>query len=97
MPEIRFEELPPAPLNSRTDRQNFHARAADALRSRPKEWALVKTAGTAQAASAAAHQIKSGRLKAYNPPGTFEATARKVDGEYRVYVRYVGEAGESRG
>lgn len=67
--------------------------AAKALRANPGQWALVKVGSTAQAARNAAHQIRHGRIVAYQPAGQFDATSRTVSGEHRVYVRYVGAQG----
>ncbi|MFE0101193.1 hypothetical protein [Streptomyces sp. NPDC059009] len=85
---LRFEEPPP-----RTWRQGRvdHRAAAAALRKRPGEWAMVGTYASANAACGAAHRIKTGTYRAYVPTGTFEATTRTVDGEARLYVRYMGQ------
>jgi hypothetical protein len=67
-----------------------HRPAADALRARPGEWAHVTTHSTAQSSASLAYAIRAGKYAAYTPAGHFEARARTVDGEHRVYVRYVG-------
>ncbi|GAU66688.1 hypothetical protein SSP35_03_03360 [Streptomyces sp. NBRC 110611] len=64
--------------------------AARQLRERPGEWAVVRRTETSDQAGAAAQAIRDGRLRAYRPTGAFEATARTVVGEHRVYARYVG-------
>jgi hypothetical protein len=38
--------------------------------------------------------VKSGTTKAYNPPGAFEGTVRKIAGEWWLFIRYVGEGAE---
>jgi hypothetical protein len=34
--------------------------------------------------------IRSGKYRYYQPKGSFEAVYRYIDGNHRVYVRYVG-------
>jgi len=64
------------------------------LRSRPGEWALAVTFEAGNLAAQIARLIRRADMTVFGPAGSFEATARKVDGEGRVYVRYVG-AGSS--
>ncbi|MFK0069731.1 hypothetical protein [Streptomyces sp. NPDC091046] len=78
------------PLPARGRRASKHARAAAELRARPGEWAHVTTAGSAESAASLATAIRSARLTAYAPAGSFEAHARTVDDQPRVYVRFVG-------
>jgi hypothetical protein len=58
----------------------------------PGEWAIVRRFKQANGAGALASAIRQGRVS--RPQGTnvfdFEAISRTVDGEGRVYVRYVG-------
>lgn len=89
MTNIRFEELP-NPVHAKT--KHDHAAIVAALRARPGEWAIVMTYEKVTTASVMAHSIKSARNVAYAPAGTFEAATRKIDGEFRVYARYVGKA-----
>ena len=89
---LRFEA---PPLANRTPR----GRAVDKdvprqLREHRDEWAIVHTAQTRAGAYAMAHQIRTGVLASYRPAGAYEARGRTVDGEYRVYARYVGTDGE---
>lgn len=60
------------------------------LRERPGEWAVLHTSKSAQLSAAAARTIRVAKVKAWQPAGSFEAIARTVDGEHRVYARYVG-------
>jgi len=73
-------------------RQQHQANAAE-LRSRPGEWARVSSHPNPEAAACAAAGIRGNgrrRIRAYSDgPGRFEATARTVDGEHRVYARYI--------
>lgn len=47
--------------------------------------------GSSRSAGGMAYGIRQAKLQAYAPAGTFEARARTVDGEHRVYARFVGE------
>ncbi|MGW1998390.1 hypothetical protein [Embleya sp. NPDC001921] len=84
---IRFEE-PPASKRS----SNPTIAIAAALKARPNEWAIVHVAAASALANNKATQIRAGRARAFTPAGAFEAKTRVVDGEYRVYARFVGSA-----
>jgi hypothetical protein len=86
--DIVFEN-PPKIRRPRSGTAN-HQAITDALRARPGEWGIVKVAITASAARAAAFQIRNGMIMAYAPEGAYEAAARDVEGEHRVYARFVG-------
>jgi hypothetical protein len=51
----------------------------------------VQRASTITRAASSAQAIRSAKLAAYGPAGAFQAVARTVQGEHRVYARYVGE------
>lgn len=63
---------------------------ASQLRACPGQWAVICIKPHSRAAVAMASHISNGNLAAFRPAGTFEATSRTVDGEARVYARYVG-------
>lgn len=63
-----------------------HLGVAEELRANPGKWALVFT----NVAQPTVTSIRTGRLKAFSPPGAFEATSRLVDGVVHIWVRYVG-------
>lgn len=69
-------------------------REAQELRKNPKRWALLiakpKVTGD-RTFNDLAGNISYGRLSAFSPAGSFQATTQIVDGEVRVYVRYVGD------
>lgn len=88
MSELKFE---PPPAKERKASWGRHYLIAHRLRARPKEWAVVGTYNGAESARATVRHIRKGRLESYRPAGSFEAEARTVDGEARVYARYVGE------
>ncbi|MFD9863492.1 hypothetical protein [Streptomyces alboflavus] len=75
-----------------------HARIAEELRERPLVWGVVRRPASIGRASSAAQAIKSARLAAYAPAGSFEAVACTVligtgkgqRKEHLVYARYVG-------
>lgn len=91
--DIRFEE--PPPRTRRRRKPTKHQTVAAALRSRVGDWAHVGTYPTSGSGISMAYTIRKGKLAAYAPAGSFDATSRKVDGAYRVYVRYTGPVGES--
>ncbi|MFF5471067.1 hypothetical protein [Streptomyces achromogenes] len=71
-----------------------HAEIAARLKSRPGQWAVVGTYKSTSIAASMARSIRAGvNMSAYTPAGTFEAKARTVVGEHRVYARYVGGEG----
>lgn len=89
---LRFEA---PPLASRTPRgRAVEEDVVPQLRKHPGQWAIIHCANTRAAAYAMAHQIRHGVLASYRPAGAFEALGRTVDGEYRVYARFVGTGGE---
>lgn len=66
-----------------------HGLIARRLRARRGEWAWVvynSNRGAANAATKAS--LGEGP---YEPAGDFEAVYREVEGEYRMYVRYLGD------
>ena len=60
------------------------------LRKRPGKWAMVATYSKPQIAYSTARAVRDGLYQGIEA-GTVEARARTVDGEARVYARYVGE------
>ncbi|MFJ5532380.1 hypothetical protein [Streptomyces sp. NPDC093261] len=89
---VRFESLAPMAPRAREKRAAF----ADALRKRPGDWALLGQHADGTQARYDAYQIRNaelGRNEAFAPAGSFEAEARTLMGEARVYVRYVGGGG----
>jgi hypothetical protein len=54
---------------------------------------VIATYGSSAAAASTANTIRSGRLTAYAPTGHYDAKARTVGKEYRVYAVYLGESG----
>lgn len=64
---------------------------AEELRSQPNRWALVAVCPNSATAGSTARHIRNGHYNAMRELGPFEATSRTVDGEARVYARYVSE------
>lgn len=87
---LTFED--PPETTRKAGRKGMHKEAAEELRSRPGEWAIVSAYATGTSAAAMARHIMSGAVSAYKPAGSFQATARTVGGEARVYARFVGES-----
>lgn len=86
---VRFEEPACEPVRRVESRQVF----ADALRARPGEWALLgkySTPGTMRQEAYRIRRALDPKDQPFAPAGSFEADARSMLGEYRVYVRYVG-------
>lgn len=90
MNEFRFEN-PPVRMYGHRPVSPETLFAADTLRRHPGQWAMIRTAEKASTLSAASQGVKGGKPRCFSPAGAFESTLRKVDGEYRLYVRYVGE------
>ncbi|KIF67582.1 hypothetical protein HY68_01365 [Streptomyces sp. AcH 505] len=93
MSEIHFEAPPPG-RNGGHQPATDHRAVAATLRERPGEWALIRRAGTQGSAGSTARLIKRGALLSYAPPGSFEAVSRAIDGEFRIYARYIGHLNE---
>lgn len=87
---IRWED-PPPPLGGRSQ-DRVHADLAARLRKRPRQWGMIGTYARANTAASTAQMIRNARLGAYGPAGTYEAVARTVGGEHRVYARYAPKA-----
>lgn len=88
---IRWEDPPPHGSGSpgRGKQAIGHELIAVQLRRKPGEWALIHEL---KAAPALATEINHGKLRPYQPAGSYEAVSRQVDGMFRVYARYVGGA-----
>lgn len=79
MTGIEWADPPPgAPIKYRAE--------AEAARANPGHW-LVLPAGSSYVALV---HITSGHLRAFRPAGEFEAVSRMVDGQRRIYIRYIG-------
>lgn len=85
---IRWEDPPPSRGGKLA--ATVHIDVAEKLRKRPGQWGVIAVYSTNRAASSAAQMIRSGRWAAYSPAGTYEAVARVVEQESRVYARYIG-------
>lgn len=90
---MKWETPPDAP-----NRRDTPKRIAEALRSKPGTWARVREYPTASPTSMEnsgaqqfAYIINSGNTPAFQPAGSFEAVARRVDDNTAgVWARYVG-------
>ena len=82
---IRWEDPPP----QRTGRGSGKWQAiVQPLREHPKRWAILACFPTCDQAANIAVSLRSGVRK--TGPGRFEFAARTVDGEHRIYGRYLG-------
>jgi hypothetical protein len=89
---IKFEDLPPegrGRMPSDTSRD-----IANQLKERPGDWAHIRSSATSRRAASLAHHIRTGTSHAFRPKGAFDAKARLVDGQFRVYACYIGPNGE---
>lgn len=84
---IRWEE---PPSRTRVGAPTQHRDVANQLKANPGNWGIVAVYDKASTAGSIAAQIRAGSVNAYQPAGAFEAHARTVEGERRVYARYVG-------
>ncbi|MFI8294062.1 hypothetical protein ACIGBL_33490 [Streptomyces sp. NPDC085614] len=68
-----------------------HRLRADDCRRHPRVWIEIGSYNGSQSARRTARCIRlADELTHYAPAGAFEAKSRTVNGEYRVYARYVG-------
>lgn len=89
MPELRFDG-PTEPVPSPSVCEEF----AEKLKANMGEWALIGKCRTFGSAGQRAYMFRHGLQKGFEPKGAFEAEARTLLGEHRVYVRYVGVPNE---
>lgn len=89
--EIAFEE-PPARTTGRGNGSPclVWSEVAAELTRRPGEWARVAVLDCALAAGQYAIRVRNGSIEALAPYGRFDAKTRTVQGERRLYVRYLG-------
>jgi hypothetical protein len=89
--DILFED-PPGPCRSWSMPQRIDWTAVgETLSGQPERWARIAVLDDVTKAGRYANRIRSGLVDTLAPYGVFEAAARTVDGEHRVYARLVGE------
>jgi hypothetical protein len=91
---IRWEEPPKHANGLRGAMSKFQA-AADALRARPGEWAVIAEGLRPGTSGPTAVRIRAG-LGPFAPKGSFEAKSigPASGGTHKVYARYVGPSTE---
>jgi len=82
--EIRWENPP----STRGGRYTDWNALLLPLMEQPNRWAIIATRPTSMSAQSAAGGLRAKRSKM--PPGRWEFAARQVDGEHRIYARYLG-------
>jgi hypothetical protein len=88
---IRWEEPPKKHGNASASRPSKYSAAAEALRARPGEWAVVAEDMRSGSAGSLANRIRTG-AGPFGPAKQFEAkSVGPVGGSVRVYARYVGD------
>ena len=85
MTEIRWEDPPPRKVGGPRD---VWIDRLEPLVAHPKRWAIVHISPSKGAASRLQQALTRHELRM--PPGRYEFTARAVDGEHRMYARYLG-------
>jgi len=87
MSVIRWQD--PPPHYGHLGQAHEHQLIAATLKEHPQAWAVVAEGAGLQGL---ARQIKSGRISAYQPAGSFEAVTRSRAGVgHTIFARYVGE------
>ncbi|MGD7788179.1 hypothetical protein ACQCX2_07625 [Propionibacteriaceae bacterium Y1700] len=81
-------EFTDPPENRGRPESPFWRDVASALTARPGEWAKVP----GEYYQSVVSHVRQGRLAAFQPAGSFEATGRTIKGtgKYTIYARYVG-------
>lgn len=89
--EIRFDGPAPA-IPRKAERAEF----AEKLKETPDQWALLGKVGTMGSGTSLAWMIRNAHksMGEFSPAGSFEAEARTLLSEHRIYVKYVGEKAE---
>lgn len=87
---LTWEEPPPVGYGIRASYEEI----ARKLKARKGEWAVIGMYDKSRTAAGVANNVRKGISRHFRPEGYFESKSRTVDGEHRVYARYVGE-GES--
>ena len=85
MDKIRWED-PPA--NESGWGSHKWADVLEPLREHPKRWAVLLIVPTSRKAANLVSAFRNGHRR--SPPGRWEFVSRTVDGEHRVYARYLG-------
>lgn len=91
MTEIQWEDPPGVAKTGARRPDPVLSAFAAALRSHPNRWARYpRPLSGKDSASTTARNIKRAFNETWQPADSFDATVRTVDGEVRLYVRYVG-------
>jgi len=79
-----------SPPKRRSGRNALAFQLAKRIATKPNEWARIAKYKGYQTAATRAHDIRSGKIQAWNEVGKFEAMVRQTDKkEYSVYARCV--------
>jgi hypothetical protein len=88
---LRWEDPPAEHGNAKPKKPSKYQPIADALRSRPGQWALIAAGRTTGSAGSFSHGMRHG-VNPWAPAGSFEAKiVGPASGLAKVYARYVGE------
>ncbi len=84
MEQVRWEDPPPRHRSA----AGVWFERLEPLLAQPKRWAIVYTAKNTGAISKMQHILHRRGVKM--PPGQWVLAVRTVDGEHRLYARYLG-------
>lgn len=89
---VRWEEPPPKTPGGPGKPKPLvaHELIAVQLRREPGRWALIVEG---YAHSSMGSLISRGKIRAYEPAGSFEAVARVGDNGHNIYARFIGQEG----
>jgi hypothetical protein len=87
--ELKFEDPPPPKRAPRGFEE-----IAQKLKDSPGKWAVIAVYPDRSGAGSQRMRVTRGLTRPWQPAGDFEATARAIDGEYRLYARYMGDGGQ---
>lgn len=88
-----MSDITEPPFGGRGPRGLPHKTIAASLKKKPKAWDKISVPRdmSREARRRLASNINTGAIKHYQPGGSFQATARNINGEVGVWVRYLGE------
>lgn len=88
---VRFEDPPGARGRGGGEIRDWAAIGVE-LKKRPQQWAVVAVCDDPKSAASTADKVRRNRFATLAQVGNFEAVSRTVDGQPRVYARWVGES-----
>lgn len=90
--EIRFEDPPPPCRSYPRAPEIDWTQVAAQLTRQPGVWARILLVDSSGSAAGIAQRIRDGRVETLAVRGRFDAKARRIRNEYRVYAVFQGRA-----